>query len=193
MHSSVAIYDNRLYVGSGDGILRCFADHPVQPMAISIALDRNTADINSSDSVTATIALTAINARSFDIGTNPVTFNPPFPNAPIIVTFTDPNGVDTNVTGTTDAKGLATVTFTPNIKGTWKAIAWYLGEDRPKWSYGYAWSDQPSIEASLTITEPVIPPPAADNTMTYVYAGIAVVAIVIVAAAALLWMRKGKK
>ena len=193
MHSSPAIYDNRLYVGSGDGKIYCFADHPVQPMAISIALDRNTADINSSDSVTATIGLSGLNQRSYDLNDNPITLNPPFPNASIIVTLTDPNGVDTNMTATTDANGMATVTFTPNVKGTWKAIAWYLGEDRPKWSYGYAWSDQPTIEASLTITEPVSPPPAADNTMTYVYAGIAVVAIVIVAAAALLWMRKGKK
>ena len=193
MHSSPAIYDNGLYVGSGDGILRCFRDHPIQPMAIAIALDRNTVDLNSSDSVTVTVGLSGLNQRSYDLSDNVITLNPPFPNASIIVTFTDPNGVDTNMTATTDANGMATVTFTPNVKGTWKAIAWYLGEDRPKWSYGYAWSDQPTIEATQTITSPPVVEPPADNTMTYVYAAIAVVAIVVVAAAALLWMRKGKK
>ena len=193
VHSSAAIYDNRLYFGSGDNKVYCFADHPVEPMAISITLDKNSVNLNNTESVTATVALSGINTRSYDLNSNPITMFPPFPNASIIVTFTDPNGVDTNMTATTDANGMASATFTPNVKGTWKVIAWYLGEDRPTFSYGYCWSDQPTIEAAQTITIPLIPPPATTDYTPYYYAAIVVVAIVIVAAAALMLLRRRKK
>jgi len=190
---SCALWDGKLYYGSEDGKVYMFEDHKDQPMSISIALDKTTVDMNSSESVTATIGLSAINTESNDLSGNPITYNPPFPNASILVTFTDPNGKDTNVTATTDANGMATVTFTPNVKGTWKAIAWYLGKDLATTSYGYCWSDQPTIEATQTITQPNTPvTPKNDYTMYY-YAAAIVVVIVIVAAAALLLMRRPKK
>jgi len=194
MHSSPGVYDGGLYVGSGDGIMRCFRDHPVEPMAISIALDKTTVDMNNSESVTVTVGLSSVNTNSFDMSNNQVTFNPPWPNASILVTVTNPNGVDQNLTATTDKNGMATVTFTPNVKGTWKAIAWYLGEDRPKYSFGYCWSDQPTIEATQeTTSTPVTPPPTGTDYTMYYYAAAIIVVIVIIAAAALLLMRRPKK
>jgi hypothetical protein len=194
--SSPAICDGKLYVGSYDNNLYCFEDHVDQETAISMSLDKTEVNLNNTESVTATAQLTHVPSVNVyeEIGrAAPV---PPMPNASVIVTFTSPSSVDTNVTATTDDKGMATVTFTPNEKGTWKAIAWYTGADHATFSYGYAFSDQVPIEATQTITEPEKPtePTGTNIPMEYVYAAIAVIVIVIIAAAALMLLRKrGKK
>jgi outer membrane protein assembly factor BamB len=195
VEGSVAIWDGKLYVGSYDNILYCFEDHVNQETAMSMSLDKTTVDLNNTESVTVTAKLTSVPSLNpyEEIGrAAPV---PPMPNASIIVTFTSPSGVDTNVTAATDKNGMATVTFTPNAKGTWKAIAWYTGADHATFSYGYAFSDQVPIEATQTITEPEKPvePTTTNIPVEYVYAAIAVIVIVIIAAAALMLLRRRKK
>jgi outer membrane protein assembly factor BamB len=195
VHGTPAIWDGKMYITSDDNKLYCFEDHPTQEMAMSMSLDKTTVDLNNTESVTVTAQLTHVPSDNpyEEIGrAAPV---PPLPNSPIIVTFTKPDGTEVNVTATTDLNGWATVTYTPNAKGTWKVIAWYAGIDLPTTSYGYAFSDQVPIEAAYTITEPKgpTPPPGTNIPMEYVYAAVAVIVIVIVAAAALMLLRKRKK
>jgi outer membrane protein assembly factor BamB len=198
--SSAAIWDGKLYFGSQDNKVYCFEDHPTEQMAISMSLDKTSVNLNNTESVTVTAQLTHLTdpALRADDSWKRGSYagSPPLPNASVLVTFTSPSGVDTNKTATTDVNGMATFTFTPNEKGTWKAIAWYTGEDRATYSYGYAFSDQVPIEAAQEITNP--PPPGDNNQggnipMEFVYAAIIVIVIVIVAVAALMLLRKRKK
>jgi hypothetical protein len=195
--SSPAVWDGKLYAASQDNKVYCFEDHTTQQMAISMSMDKTTVDLNNTESLTITAVLTHVtdpNQQLDDSWTrSSYRGSPPLPNASVIVTFTSPSNVDTNVTATTDDKGMATVTFTPNEKGTWKAIAWYEGKHLPTTSYNYAFSDQVPIEATQTITSPPEEEQPAPLAMEYVYAAVVVIVIVIVAAAALMLLRRRKK
>jgi outer membrane protein assembly factor BamB len=184
---SPAIWDGKLYFGSADNKVYCFEDHPTHEMTVSMTLDKTEVNINKTESVTATVLLQSKNSLA-----------PGLPNAPIIVTFTKPDGTMVNVTATTDNYGLATLTYTPNVNGTWKAIAWYVGKDFPTYSYGYAFSDQIPIKASYTASSPPPPPPPPPTTTTGIpiediLAAVAIIVIVIIVAVGYMLMKRRKK
>jgi len=192
---SCAIWDGKLYFGSTDSRVYCFEDHPEQPTAISISVDKTSVDLNSTESVTVTATLTSVSQQVDYLVYGPVRGSPGIAGATAKVTFTGPDNVEQTLLTTTDAAGQATWTFTPNQAGTWKILTWYDGQERSTSGISYAFSDQQTVEAAYTITQP-------DNTdggntstsipMEYVYAAIIVIVIVIVAAAALMLLRKRK-
>jgi len=192
---SCAIWDGKLYFGSTDGRVYCFEDHPEQPTAISINVDKTAVNLNSSESLTVSGRLTSVSTPVDYMVYGPVRGAPALANATVKVTFTDPDGAENTLITTTDSMGGASWTFTPTKAGTWKVMTWYEGEDHATFSYGYAFSDQVTLEAAYTKTEPEVPPPTSNNNipMEYVYAAIIVVVIVAGAAAALIYMRKVKK
>ncbi|MCW4034435.1 MAG: hypothetical protein NWF03_03640, partial [Candidatus Bathyarchaeota archaeon] len=78
---------------------------------------------------------------------------PPMANTDILVTYTSPDGVETNLDATTDKNGMATVSFTPDALGEWKVMAWYMGEDGAVASRTYAFSSEIIVNA-VASTEP---------------------------------------
>jgi outer membrane protein assembly factor BamB len=189
---SACLYDGKLYIGSYDNNLYCFEDRNTQEMAISISTDKTEMDVG--DSVTVTLQLTKIpDVNVYEEIGRPAPV-PGLPDAPVLVTFTKPDGV-TEITrsATTDKLGWASVTFEPDEAGTWKIITWYEGEDRPTFAYGYAFSDEATVEvtggAEPTPT-PTSTPTGTELPVEYVWAAVAVVVIVVVVLAVLLFLRR---
>jgi hypothetical protein len=195
---SCALWDGKLYFGSTDSRVYCFEDHPEQQMAISISVDKTSADLNSSDSVTVTGRLTAVPKQVDYLVYGLVRGTPGLANVTVKVTFTDPTGVENTLTAVTDNDGLASWTYTPTKAGTWKILTWFDGQQFSTYGRSYAFSDEQKVEAAYTITEPTGGDgdggAGAGIPMEYVYAAVVVVVIVIIAAIGLWWMRgRGKQ
>ncbi|MFA5364520.1 MAG: PQQ-binding-like beta-propeller repeat protein [Candidatus Bathyarchaeia archaeon] len=149
---SPAIWDGKLYVGTYDNMLYCFEDHPVECMSTSIAVDKTVMSVGDSLTVTTQLTMTpSVNVYE-EIGRSaPI---PGLPDTEVLVTLTAPDGEETELTVTTDNYGWATVIHTLNTVGTWKVIAWYMGEDKATFSRSYAFSD----ELTITVSEGAAPP-----------------------------------
>jgi outer membrane protein assembly factor BamB len=190
---SPALWDGKLYCGSYDNVLYCFEDHNTQEMAISISTDKVQMDVG--DSITVTMQLTKIPDINVYAELGWPAKTPGLPDTPVLVTFTKPDGV-TEVTrsATTDKLGWASVTFAPDEAGTWKIITWYEGEDFATMGYGYAFSDEATVEvtggAEPTPTPTPTPTTGGEIPMEYVWAAVAVVVIVVVVLVVLLFLRR---
>jgi len=187
---SPAIYDGKLYIGSADGKIYCFEDHPIFPMEITMSIDK--IQLQKGETLTATVKLTGTNTLNPRDWTQ---YRPPLPNATVLLTLTDPDGTEHNVTATTDLYGKAVLSFTPTKGGTWKVIAWYCGEDKPTYSYGYAFSDEVTVEVSEPTTPPPPPPPPPAQEQPWIstealIAIAAIIIIIIIAAALYIFKRK---
>ncbi|MFA5363649.1 MAG: PQQ-binding-like beta-propeller repeat protein [Candidatus Bathyarchaeia archaeon] len=149
---SAAVWDGKLYVGSYDNKVYCFEDHATQEMTISASVDTNAANVDQDITVTATLTgVPQIDDIYSEIGAPaPI---PPMPDTEILVTYTNPEDVEAELSAVTDKTGTATVTFTADMAGTWKVIAWYMGEDGPVSSRTYAFSD----ELTLSVSEGELP------------------------------------
>jgi len=147
---SAAIWDGKLYFGSSDNLVYCFEDHVAQPMSMSISLDKS--QMSYTESVTVTAKLSGTNTLNPYENKN---FAPGLPNASVLVTFTKPDSVtEVTRTVTTDNMGWASVLFEPDVAGTWKVIAWYIGEDKSTSSYSYAFSDELFVNVAGPAPEP---------------------------------------
>jgi hypothetical protein len=189
---SAAVWDGKLYFGSYDNIFYCFEDHNTQEMAISISTDKGQMDVG--DSITVTMQLTKIPDINVYEEIGRAAKVPGLPDAPVLVTFTKPDGVtEVTRTATTDKLGWASVTFEPDEAGTWKIITWYEGEDFATMGYGYAFSDEATVDvvggAEPTPTPTPTPTPS-EIPMEYVWAAVAVVVIVVVVLVVLLFLRR---
>jgi hypothetical protein len=160
---SAAVWDGKLYVGSYDNKVYCFEDHATQETTISASVDTNTPAVDQTVTVTATLAGKPEMNVYDEIGAAaPI---PPMPNTEIIVTVTDPEGVTSDLNGTTNKDGVATVTFEPDAVGTWKVLAVYMGEDGPVSSRTYSLSDEIAITVGgSSTTEPVVASVSASAT-----------------------------
>jgi outer membrane protein assembly factor BamB len=150
---SPAIWDGKLYIGSYDNKLYCFEDRNTQEMAASISTDKVYMGVG--DSVTVTMQLTKVPDVNVYAEIGRAAPVPPMTDTDVIVTFTDPAGAEHDVLATTDEDGFATASYSLDTAGTWKAIAWYMGEEKPAFAYGYAFSD----EVLLTVAGPAPPGP----------------------------------
>jgi outer membrane protein assembly factor BamB len=164
-----AVYDSRLYVGSADHKIYCFYDDPTAQMAATVAVDKT--DVDLGDSVTVSAQLV-----------------PGLPNASMIVTFTDPDGVETNLDAVADNMGFATVTYSPKAEGNWTVIAWYEGAQYTGIKYSNAFSGQITLEVVDTT------PPVPDDSvpLEYIYAAIGVIATLIIIVVAYMFLKKRK-
>ena len=190
VQSSPAIWEGKLYVGSADMNVYCFDDSPAIDAAINACLSADT--IDEGDSVTVT-------GQLFSPQTNEYTgeqFTPGLPNMPVLVSF-GKDGDRHDESATTDNKGEFTVTYTPTEAGTYSVMAWYEGKDMVTYSYNYAYSDEMSLKVKGE--EPTDgngngngEEPEEGIPMEYVYAIVAAIAIVIIAAVGYLYMKRRK-
>ncbi|MCW4033874.1 MAG: hypothetical protein NWF03_00765, partial [Candidatus Bathyarchaeota archaeon] len=138
----------------------CFEDRNTEEMAASCSVD--TTSVSLGDSVTVSAQLTKtpdVNVYE-EIGRAAPT--PGLPNADILITFTDPSGVEHDIPATTDNLGFATASYTPDATGEWYVIAWYNGEDLPGYAYSYAFSDT----VTISVSEETGPAPAVIATVS---------------------------
>jgi hypothetical protein len=108
------------------------------------------------------------------------------------VTFTKPDGTTVDVTATTDATGDFEVSYTPDVVGDWTATAWWDGDEYRTFAFT---EDMPLkvVGEEPTNGNGTEPPPDEEGIPTeYIYAAVAVIAIIIVAIAAYVYMKRGK-
>ena len=164
-----AVYDGRLYVGSADHKIYCFYDDPTAQMSMSISVDKT--DVELGDDVTVTARI-----------------NPRLPNVPVKVTFTHPEGTETDLDLIADNMGYATATYSPKAEGNWTVIAWYQGAQYTGIKYSNAFSEQITLEVIDTT-----PPDVSDTVpVEYIYAAVGLIAVVIIVVVAYMLLKKRK-
>jgi len=189
---SPAIWERKMYLGWVDWNMYCFSDAVVEKTAISACLSANA--INTAGSVTVVGQLT----KPVTLQYTGEMFNPGVPNMPIIVSFSK-GSTRIDRTTTTSNTGDFELTYTPTEAGTYSVMAWSEGKDLVTYSYDYAYSNI----MSLTVGAPAAEEPSGSgpsgNLITegiaveYIYAIVAVIAVVIIALAGYLYLKKGKK
>jgi hypothetical protein len=109
-----------------------------------------------------------------------------FTGVPVTIDVLDSNGNYRNIgTATTDATGMYTLTWTPDIPGNFTVVATFHGTN----GYWSSWS-----ETSFAVPEPATTPtptptPVASMTDTYVlYSAIAIIIVIIIIGAVLMMM-----
>ncbi len=164
-----AVYDGRLYVCSADHKIYCFYDDPTAQMAVAVTVDKT--DVELGDSVTVSARLV-----------------PGLPNASMIVTFTDPDGAETDLDAVADNMGLATVTYSPKAEGNWTVTARYEGAQYSGIKYSNAFSGQ--ITLDVIDTSPPIPDDSVP--LEYIYAAIGIIATLVTIVVAYVFLKKRK-
>lgn len=172
IHSSPAIWEGKLYVGSADSNVYCFSDFPTITTSITIALGKN--EINLTQSLTGCGQL-----------------SPQIPNAPITVTFARPNGTLVDLHVTTLENGGFDFTYTPDVAGNWTVTAWWNGAELKTHTYTYAFSQDLPLKVSGAGQAP--PPTETVVPVEYVYAAAAIIIIAIIAVAGYMYMKRPKK
>ena len=174
---SPALYDGKLYVGSVDHDVYCFDDAPVVSTEIWAESSKG-AEMWTNETVV--------------IGGK---LHPEIPDATILVTFTKPDQTQEDITTTTNLRGYFSASYTPTVDGNWSWTAWYEGVDLGSHSYSYAYTDDMPLKVVSPGEEPTNgeEPPPEGIPMEYIYAIVAVIAIIIIAVAAYVYMKRGKK
>jgi len=193
IYGAPAIYEGRLYVGSYDFTLYCFADtHEACTDIWAVSSKGAKMLVNETVTITGGLRVPMIYADE-RVPDYSETYYPQIADADIIVTFSGPNQTMINRTTTTDAKGLFSVTYTPTEAGNWTWMAWYEGKELSHISYTYAYGDLNSLE----VVGPEAPPQNGEELeegipIEYVYAAVAIIAIVIILVVAYLYMKRRK-
>jgi outer membrane protein assembly factor BamB len=184
---SPALWERKIYLGWVDWNLYCFGDATVEEPSIMASLSKTTIDEGDSVTVTGKLLVPRTNEYTGE------QFYPGLPSMEVLVSF-GKDGDRHDESATTDKKGEFTVTYTPTEAGTYSVMAWYEGKDMVTYSYNYAYSD----EMSLKVKSEEEPPngngeePEEGIPMEYVYAIVAAIAIVIIAAVGYLYMKRRK-
>jgi hypothetical protein len=175
--SSPTLYEGRLYIGNSDWNVYCLVDasFPIISTSIVANLSKDTINRTKAESVFVTGQI-----------------KPGIADAPITLTFVKPSGAIVNLTVTANEEGNFTASYTPDTVGNWTITAWYSGAEYPSRSYTSAYS----TDLHFTVVEAQQPPPpeqAAGLPTEYVYAGVAILGIIIVAFAGYTYMKRRKK
>jgi outer membrane protein assembly factor BamB len=194
VYGAPAIYDGRLYVGSYDFHLYCFADtHEVCPDIWAVSSKGTKMLVN--ETVTISGGLRAIMTYADErVPDRSETYYPQLAGEDVKVTFSGPNQTMIDRATTTDAMGLFEVSYTPTVAGDWTWMAWYEGRELSHISYTYAYGDLNSLQ----VVGPEAPPtngeepPPEGMPIEYVYAAVAIIAIVIILVVAYLYMKRRK-
>ncbi len=165
--SSPTLWQGRLYVGNHDWNVYCLVDasFPVISTSIVANLSRDAIDLTKAESVIVTGQL-----------------EPGIANAPITVILVKPDGSTVDVAVTTNEKGAFAASYIPDTVGNWIITAWYSGAENPSRAYAYAYS----AHLPLKVIEPQQP-------REYVYAGVTIIVIVIIAITGYVYMKRRKK
>jgi len=192
VQGSPAIWDDKLYIGSGDHNVYCFSDEPTVEMYVFAESDKG-AQMWSNETMTICGELHAIQTNN---ATGEV-FYPGIMDATVLVTLIDPDLNQIDVTATTDMDGNFEVSYSPTKVGDWSWMAWYEGQAFMSHSYSEAFGEANFVEVTSPPTEEPNgngeePPPEEGIPMEYVYAIVAVIAIAVIAIAAYAYMRRKK-
>jgi len=200
---TACIYDGRMFLGSQDGNVYCFANTQTATMAIYAAASKTTAMWdNETLSIAGTVkpTITVLNGYG-DYAANGLY------NATVDMTITLPSGSSLNMTTTTDAFGNYAFSYNPTTPGSYGWVVYYPGQTQPLISYDAAYTQWTPITvsappSSVATTTPTPTPTSTSTptttkgTSTTTYIIIAIVAIIIVIIAAVgayLYTRRGKK
>ena len=172
--SCPTLYEGRMYVGNHDWNVYCLADarFPIITTSIVANLSEDTIDLAKAESVTVSGQI-----------------KPGIANAPITVTFVKPDRTTIDRAVTANEKGVFTVFYMPDTIGNWVVTARYNGAEYPSRAYTHAYS----ADLPLEVVETQQPPPEKGIPREYLYAGAAIVAIVIIAIAGYAHMKSRKK
>ena len=192
VYGAPAIYEGRLYVGSYDFNLYCFADtHEACTDIWAVSSKGVKMLVNETVTITGGLRVPMIYADE-RVEDYSEAYYPQLADADVLVTFSGPNQTMINRTTTTDAKGLFSVTYTPTVAGNWTWMAWYEGKELSHISYTYAYGDLNSLEVVGPEEPQEEPPPEEGIPIEYIYAAVAVIAIVIILVVAYLYMKRRK-
>jgi hypothetical protein len=125
-------------------------------------------------------------------------YHPGLPNATIIVSFTKPDTSSVNVTATTDNKGYFSVSYSPTDVGDWGWVAYYPGQRKIGITYSEAYTEWNKFTTTpttspATSSSPSPSPPPAGMPVEYIYAAVAIVAILLIAVGAYAYTKRSKK
>jgi outer membrane protein assembly factor BamB len=191
--SSPAIYDGKLYVGSGDSNLYCFSDGGKEWMTMS-AWSSKGGQMNTGETVTIGGQVGPYPEYG---GYGSMSGNG-IPNAQVIVTFTKPDSSTETLQTTTDNFGQFSIDYKPNSVGTWSWVAAYAGEDKGAAIYSAAYSQANALqvlsqgqgtEATPTSTEG----PIGGIAVELIYIIIGVVAVAAIGVGAFFYTKRTKK
>jgi outer membrane protein assembly factor BamB len=166
--SSPTIYEGRVYIGNHDWRVYCLADYPPVTSNITIELEKTEVDLGESVTGCGQLA-------------------PGIAYAPITVTFVKPSGTMDDIQVTALDNGAFNFTYTPDIVGKWAVTASWKSD---KGYYRSAYSEDMHLE--VVEQQHSTPPATTGIPMEYVYAIVAVIAIVIIAAVGYLYMKRRK-
>jgi outer membrane protein assembly factor BamB len=172
--SSPALYEGRLYVGNHDWNVYCLVDasFPIIPTSIVANLSKDTIDRAKGESVTVTGQIKPGIAGVF-----------------ITVTFVKPDGSSVERVVTASEDGSFIVSRTLDTVGNWTVTAWFSGAEYPSHAYTCSYS----TNLPLTVVESQKPPPEEGTSREYVYAGAAILVMVMVVIAGYTYIKRGKK
>ena len=201
VEGSPTIWEGKLYIGSCDRNVYCFDDSPTVDASISAAANKGAKMWSNETIVIEGRLISNPNEMVWDGSAYvPVASNlhPGIPNAEIKASFTKPDNTDVPLTTTTDNKGYFSFSYNPTELGDWGWVVYYDGE-RTKgltynWAYGQ-WNEVTVTSPTSSNGEPTNgeePPPEGIPT-EYIYAIVAVIAIIIITVAAYAYMKRGKK
>ena len=186
--SSPAVWNGKMYVGSGDGYIYAFDEKKMVSMSLSIIADKFD-QVTKGEMVTFSGRLNTTQrfyvAAENITGTNEIEewYYPGIPNANITIMLASPDQNNVVLTAKTDRNGNFSVSYSPNVAGTWNYNAQYEGQEFPGDSFSY--NPAQSINSVIEIMTPATPTPTiAPVQGGFSYTSVAVLAIVIIAAVA---------
>ncbi len=192
--SAPSIYEGRVYVGSNDWNVYCLSEYPALTSSITVSLTKS--EVNSEELVTGFGQLT-----------------PGIPSTSVKILIVEPDGNVSSFSVPTTDKGAFTFTFTPKAVGNWSVAAeWQSDKSFYKSSVSEMAVLQVSVPPTPTPTESPTTPPSPTPTrspaptptpleqmtffglpMLYVYIGVIVIFVVVIASAGYFYMKSGKK
>lgn len=188
--SSPAVWNGKMYVGSGDGSVYAFDDKQTLPMGISVTIDKGS-QILSGETITFSGRLNT-SQRFFveaqpTLGTGQIDewYYPGIPSAKLSVFLTGPNQTPVTLNATTDSKGFFNVSYSPNVAGTWTWSVWYPGQEFPGDSFSYSAIQSDTRTLEVMVPETPTPSPSPGPQLQIGYEVLAVVIIIAIAAIAI--------
>jgi hypothetical protein len=148
------------------------ASFPIISTSIVANLSKDTIDRAKGESVTVTGQI-----------------NPGIANVPITVTFVKPDGSSVDRVVTASEEGGFIVSRTLDTVGNWTVTAWFSGAEYPSHTYTSAYS----ADLPLKVVDLQKPPSEEGIPREYVYAGVAILVMVIIVIAGYAYIRRGKK
>ncbi len=188
-----------MYVGAVNGKVYCFDDSPTLSTSIHADSDKGEKMWNNETITIAGRLISDPDELVYEVASDTYVavaseLHPALPDAEIKLSFTKPDGSDVPLTTTADKHGFFSFSYNPTDTGEWGWVVYYEGEQKPRVLYETAYGSWNTLTVTSPSSEPTNgeEPPPEGIPMGYVYAIVAVIAIIIIAAAAYAYVKRGK-